>query len=114
MGIVELLLQRQDLYVKAKTWTALIWACENQHREIVHLLLQRQNINKSLLDDNYLKGLLWACEKEDVEILDLLLQRGASGNQQNQSKWKALMDVCKRGNPEIAALLLGREELNVN
>ena len=52
-------------------WTALHWAAENGHTEIVNLLL----VNKAPIDANYdgVTALHWAVENGHTEIVNLLL-----------------------------------------
>ena len=57
--------------------TALMWACEEGHLEIVRCLVEHgANLNAATTDGG-MTALMWACEMGHMDIVRLLLQHGA-------------------------------------
>ena len=54
-------------------YTPLIWACKNGHREVVELLLEKQDINITKMSSWGMTPLTYASQKGFPEIVELLL-----------------------------------------
>ncbi|HYO13926.1 MAG TPA: ankyrin repeat domain-containing protein [Thermoanaerobaculia bacterium] len=80
--------------------TALAFACDKGHTEVVKLLLER-GANPNVKDTFYnLTPIGWAAEKGHVDIIRLLLAKGAQGDDQT------LVMGLFGGRPEILKALL--------
>ena len=85
--------------------TALHKAVDNEHKEVVALLLDKgADINAK--DRNGTTALLSAAHEGNKDIVELLIAKGADVNIQNNLGDTALINASKEGSKEVVKLLL--------
>ena len=88
-------------------WTALHWACYNNHIEVVKALLIRKNdIDINIKDLNGITPLHEACYQGNSEIVDILLDNGAKVLVPNGFGSTPLNDASCKGHKDIVRKLL--------
>lgn len=96
-------------------WTALMWATDKNHENIVQFLLQAPNINVNFKDKLFHKSaLLIASWRGYARILKLLLQNpNIDVNIQDSSEWTALMYAVYYDHINCVKLLLQAPNINL-
>jgi ankyrin repeat protein len=85
--------------------TALLWASERGHSEIIRLLLEKgADINAQGGENG--NAIQCAAREGNLEIVQLLLEKGADINAQGGEYDNALQGAVRRGHLEIVQLLL--------
>jgi ankyrin repeat protein len=96
-------------------YTALIWASERGHKEIVQMLLQHKNIDLNQKGEYGKTALMLASINGHKEIVEMLLQnKYIQINQQDKNGNPALMCASIRGHKEIVQMLLQNKNIQVN
>lgn len=85
--------------------SALIFACQNGHFQMVKLLLE-YGANINILSDRKQSALMIACMKGYLKIAKMLLENKANVNIQDTFGQTALILACQQHHTEIAKLLL--------
>jgi ankyrin repeat protein len=86
---------------------ALMLACENGHRDVAELLLDRgADVGQARQDGG--TALMSACQNGNGDVVELLLDRGADVGQAKQNGVTALLIACRKGHRGVAELLLDR------
>ena len=106
---IEVLIQQgADVNVQVNNgWTALIWAAEKGHKEIVEMLLEGGADVNIKSDDGY-TALIWASREGHKEVVEMLLQNGADVNQKDGNSYTALIWASRGGYKEVVEVLLER------
>lgn len=90
-------------------WTALMWAADNNHTDIVHLLLQKGgNVNEQT--DAGTTALHFAARGNLTDVMRVLLKQGASTNIKNKYG-RTPLDLARLKNKEEAVCLLEQHEV---
>ncbi len=87
-------------------WTALMWALEYGHTEVVKLLIEEgADVNAQ---SNSGETALWAASRygQHPDIVKLLIEEGADVNAKDKKGFTALMYSSREGNTEIVKLLI--------
>ncbi len=115
--IVRMLLNRPDIDVniKSNATTALIYAAENGHENVVRLLLSHHAIAVNEYNNNRLTALTCAIRNCHSTIVKLLLERpDIDVNIQSNRGNTALMFAIQAGHYDIIQMLLrGKTDLNI-
>ena len=119
--VLEMLLKGVEgvfnLNVSLENGSTALWeACHRDHLEVVHLLLQENDIkvNKPRTTDG-VTPLYTACELGHTSIVDLLLQHHAINvNQPKKAGENPLYAACYQGYTSVVALLLKHHTIQVN
>jgi len=120
LPIVEVLLQYQDRYDinfrNNMRQTALYLACENNHFDIVKRLCQEPKVDMSLKDVRGFTALMVCCEKGYLPIVELLLQYQDRYdiNSQNNQRYTALHEACRKNHVNIVKRLCKDSTLNMS
>jgi ankyrin repeat protein len=101
---------QQDKYGQ----TALWWASENGHKEIVKLLLDHKEIKVNQQDEDGRSALMRASRGEHLEVVQLLLDhKDIDVNQQEHKDGRtALFEASETGHKEIVQLLLQHKDIH--
>eukprot|EP01095_Lingulamoeba_sp_RSL-Kostka_P005587 TRINITY_DN1698_c0_g1_i2.p1 TRINITY_DN1698_c0_g1~~TRINITY_DN1698_c0_g1_i2.p1 ORF type:complete len:260 (+),score=44.05 TRINITY_DN1698_c0_g1_i2:157-936(+) len=103
---LELLLDNKaDIEMTGQERTALFWACDFGHLELVKTLLKYQ-ANVNFIDCAREDPLFLAAYDNYVEIAELLIEHGASVNGAHQCNETPLYIATKNNNPDIVKLLI--------
>ena len=86
--------------------TLLIKACKNQYTEIVHSLLENDEIDVNLVEKNNKSALIIVAENGDNEICNLLLENSKIDIEQSYKQKTPLYLACKNGNEGVVEMLL--------
>ena len=119
--IVQLLLERCNSEenrpnIKDKFGgTAFIWACLNEHKEVVKLLLDHVNSNIEVNARDSFGGTAFtrACKKGHKDIVQLFLNHSEPNidlNAKDNSGWNASMHASGNGQKDVVKLLLNHSE----
>jgi ankyrin repeat protein len=73
--------------------TALMLACQNGHRDVAELLLDRGAEVGQASQDGLTALMMWACTNGHRDVAELLLDRGAGAS---KARWKDGSDICPR------------------
>jgi ankyrin repeat protein len=121
LGVVKLLLAREDVEVNAKDNggnTALMWACQYGQEGVVKLLLGREEVEVNAKDGGGRTALIWACQHSLEGPVKLLLAREeVEVNAKDDGGKTALMWTSDFGfsrHERIARLLLERKDIDVD
>ncbi|CAH0024520.1 unnamed protein product [Clonostachys rhizophaga] len=80
--VVKMILDRGDVDTLDYNWedasgrTALLWAVEKQHRDVIQHLVKSERIDVNHPDKKGRTPLRWACEMGRKDIVDLLISTG--------------------------------------
>ena len=85
--------------------TALMYAVENCHLEIVEVLLNA-NADPNIQKEDGWTALMSACLNDNAEVVEVLLKGGADPNIQDKDGWTALMSACRNDHPKVVEVLL--------
>ena len=85
--------------------TALMYAVENWHLEIVEALLNA-NADLNIRNEDGWTALMSACPNGNAEVVEVLLKGGADPNIQDKDGWTALMSACRKGHSKVVEVLL--------
>jgi ankyrin repeat protein len=85
--------------------TALIYACDNGHEDIVKMLLKEQHIDVNFQDKYGLTALMYACLGGYTEIVKLLLGREDIDIHLEDKEGKMAYDWCDEISEEVQELL---------
>ena len=85
--------------------TALMYAIENYHIEIVEALLNA-NADPNIQKEDGWTALMSACLNDNAEVVDVLLKGGADPNIQDKDGWTALMSACRNDHSKVVEVLL--------
>ncbi|HNT28501.1 MAG TPA: ankyrin repeat domain-containing protein [bacterium] len=92
----------------ARGQTALMWAAQRGHLEVVKFLVQL-GANVNAVDaDRQEPVLMWATKKGHKEVVEFLIASGADVNQGDQFKETPLMDAARYGHKDLCELLLNK------
>ncbi|KAL5089141.1 hypothetical protein Trisim1_005994 [Trichoderma cf. simile WF8] len=95
--------------------TALSWATENGHTEVVQLLLDTNKVNVNSVNSDGSTPLHYASLRQHEDIVKVLLDtRGIDVNLQDVYGYSPLHLSARRGYEAIAQLFLRRFEVDVN
>ena len=86
--------------------TALYFACENNHTEIIKILLENHHINVNLQDYSEDSPFLRACSWNKYESVFLLIQDARVDVNLPGNDWSPLMWACWGGKTRVVQLLL--------
>ena len=117
-GIVSTLLEMKEWDVNASDcigMTALTWAAERGHEEVVKMLLEREEANPNHVDTKYGRTpLSWAAMKGHEEVVKKLLQREDVNPDQADTRYgrTPLSWAAGNGHRGVVGMLLGREDVN--
>lgn len=84
--------------------TALIWAVDKDHLDIVKLAIQKK-ADMNIFDKNGMTALMVAVKQEKTEMTKLLIDNGANINSMG-GQGSALMIATEKGNTEFVNLLI--------
>jgi ankyrin repeat protein len=104
---------QQDKYGE----TALMWASQKGHKEIVQMLLQHENIEINTRQDNDGRtALMWASLCDKKEIVEIFLQEKNIEINQRDKKFgeTALMKASSNGHKDIVQILLQDKNIQIN
>jgi ankyrin repeat protein len=88
--------------------TALIWASANGYKEIVRMLLDREDIAVNTKNRSGYNALIYASKNGHKETVRMLLDKGADVNMRNVDGFNALMFACRWGCRDIVRMLLDK------
>lgn len=94
---------------KSKTesgWTALQWAANNNHKDIVAHLIEKGATIDITMDDNGDTPLRLASQNGHKEIVELLLFKGADPKVESKKGWTALHFAARLGQTAVIPSLL--------
>ncbi|XP_061387552.1 homeobox protein 5 [Musca vetustissima] len=87
-------------------WTAMVWAAELGHTDIVSLLLQ-QGADPNICDNDNNTVLHWAAlHNNDLDTITVLLQTGINCNIQNVEGETPLHIACRHSSKNLSLLLI--------
>jgi len=86
--------------------TALMWAAEKGHSEIVRMLAAGAGANVDAQDKNGWTALMWAAKNGDPDTIQNLVNAGANMNLHNKHGETALMWVVGLNNPKAVGSLM--------
>ncbi|XP_075159350.1 histone-lysine N-methyltransferase G9a [Haematobia irritans] len=87
-------------------WTAMVWAAELGHTDIVSLLLQ-QGADANICDNDNNTVLHWAAlHNNDLDTITVLLQTGINCNIQNVEGETPLHIACRHSSKNLSLLLI--------
>ncbi|XP_019893462.2 probable serine/threonine-protein kinase DDB_G0282963 [Musca domestica] len=87
-------------------WTAMVWAAELGHTDIVSLLLQ-QGADPNICDNDNNTVLHWAAlHNNDLDTISVLLQTGINCNIQNVEGETPLHIACRHSSKNLSLLLI--------
>jgi ankyrin repeat protein len=113
--VARLLGEGRDVSEADESGTALHWALQNGHVEVVRLLLVRQDVELNQAFARGATALYIASQKGHVDVVRLLLSReGVEVNKTTQGGFTALMIASQNGHVEVELLLLARQGVEVN
>ena len=117
-GIFSAVLETKEWNVNANDCmgvTALSWAAERGHEEVVKMLLEREDINPDQADnDDGRTALSWAAENGHEGVVKMLLQR-ENVNPGKAGTWHGrtpLSWAAEKGHEGIVKMLSEREDVN--
>ena len=123
-AIVELLVARKELQVNhrgskdqpdIRGKSALIWAGEEGHRDIVQLLVGHPDIEINMKDEDGFSGLIWAADNGHLDaVTEFLKHPDIDVNAVDLDGHSALIWAADKGHTAIVALLLDQKTLDVN
>jgi ankyrin repeat protein len=88
-------------------WTALMYASQKGHVEVVRLLLAREGVEVNKTEQDGATALMVASDCGHVDVVRLLLSReGVEVNKTTQNGATALMFASHQGRVEVVRLLL--------
>lgn len=88
--------------------TALMWAAQRGHLEVVKFLVQLgANVN-AVDTDRQEPALMWATKKGQKAVVEFLIANGADVNLGDQFKETPLMDAARYGHKDLCELLLNK------
>ena len=95
----------------------LSWAVQNNHTDIVRLLLSREDIQPDLLDSEGRTPLYSACDSGNEEVVGLLLERGVAVDPNFRKPWDTfspLTVAAFHAHEGVVKLLLTRNDIDPN
>uniref|UniRef100_A0A1X7TN60 Uncharacterized protein n=1 Tax=Amphimedon queenslandica TaxID=400682 RepID=A0A1X7TN60_AMPQE len=93
--------------LSAELRTPLHIACMKQHKEIVKLLLKKEDVNVNVTDKDNNTALQIACTQQHKDIVELLLKHNrVDVNVTDKKSNTPLISACIKGHTEIVKLLL--------
>ena len=123
-AIVELLLARKELQVNhrgskdqpdIRGKSALIWAGEEGHRDIVQLLVGHPEVEINMKDEDGYTGLIWAADNGHLDaVTEFLKHPDIDVNAVDLDGHSALIWAADKGHAAIVSLLLDQKNLDVN
>jgi len=93
----------------------LSWAVQNNHADIVRLLLSREDIQPDLPDSEGQTPLYLACNSGNEEVVGLLLERGVAVDPNLQAPWygfSPLAVAASHRHEGVVKLLLTRNDID--
>ncbi|ETW01979.1 serine/threonine protein kinase [Aphanomyces invadans] len=117
VGVVDLLLKHVHVQVnelsRHYSRTALMYACDNGHTDVVAALLQHKDINVNLENESEETALMFAA---NAAILRMLLARPEihSINKRNTSGNAVVNHAAWRGLTDVMQVLLAQPDIDVN
>ena len=107
--VVKFLLQASDIRVnhKSKGQTALSYACQQERKEVVELLLNKK-ANPNIASDMDVAPLHHACLLGDTDIVGMLLDAGADTEMIAEKKYTPYQVAQVGGHQEVKNLLEAR------
>jgi len=88
--------------------TALMWAAQRGHLEVVTFLVQLRADVNAVDSDRAEPVLMWAIKKGHRSVVEFLIENGADVNLGDQFKETPLMDAARYGHKEICTMLLNK------
>ena len=123
-AIVELLLARKEIQVNhrgskdqpdIRGKSALIWAGEMGHSDIVQLLVRHPEVEINMKDEDGYTGLIWAADNGFLDaVTEFLKHPKIDVNAVDLDGHSALTWAADRGHTAIVSLLLDQKDLDVN
>lgn len=92
----------------ARGQTALMWAAQRGHLEVVKFLVQLGANPNAVDTDRQEPVLMWATKKGHKEVVEFLIVSGSDVNQGDQFKETPLMDAARYGHKALCELLLNK------
>jgi len=95
----------------------LSWAVQNEHTDIVRLLLNREDIKPDLADNEGRTPLFLACNSGYEEAVELLLERGAAIDPNVRGPWQTfspLTAAAFHSHEGVVKLLLTHSDIDPN
>ncbi|ORY60460.1 ankyrin repeat protein, partial [Neocallimastix californiae] len=92
--------------------TGLILACENDHLEVVNLLLD-SHCNLFIRDNSGRSAIFFACETNNTEMIKLLLHHQADITQNDNDNVYPLHLVSAKGNLEIVRVFVEDQQADI-
>jgi len=105
-GLLKLLKTNCDIDIQNINGdTGLMYACANNHREIVSILLKAKcNVNKTnCIGDTCL---IEACRRGNKDIVSMLLRNNCNIDWPNKFWSTAFIQACRKGKKDIVLMLL--------
>ena len=123
-AVVDLLLARKEIKVNLRGSTqnpdirgksALIWAGEMGHQDIVRSLVEHPGVEINMKDEDGYTGLIWAADNGHLEaVTEFMKHPDIDVNAVDLDGHSALTWAADRGHTPIVSLLLDHGELDVN
>lgn len=106
-GVIQCLQQNKETISTRDSWggTALHWACDKGHLDIVHLLLQ-SGADKDAKTHQNMTPLHCACSAGHFDVIRALLQYGADKDAKNRDGWAPIHYAADEGHLNIVQLLV--------
>ncbi|HSA34061.1 MAG TPA: ankyrin repeat domain-containing protein [bacterium] len=92
----------------ARGQTALMWAAQRGHLEVVKFLVQLGANANAADTDRQEPVLMWATKKGHKAVVEFLIASGSDVNQGDQFKETPLMDAARYGHKDLCELLLNK------
>ena len=121
-AVVDLLLAREEIQVNLRAGqenvrgkSALIWAGEKGHQDIVRSLVDHPGLEVNMKDEDGYTGLIWAADNGHLEaVREFLKHPDIEINAVDLEGHSALTWAADRGRTGIVSLLLADSNLDVN
>jgi ankyrin repeat protein len=104
-----------DKYDEIMWATALMYASQEGHAEVVKMLIQHKNIDINQQNENGKTALMLASERGHEDIVKMLLEKeNIEINQGDKDGWTALMLASRKGHDKIVKMLLEKDNIEIN
>ena len=114
----SLVIKKEDDPINAKDengMSALTYAAQNRHLEMVRYLLRQRNVDVNSRDSLEQTPLIRAARKGNFEVSKLLLSRSDTLADARVDRWEtALTHAAMQGQTDIAGSLIHRKDVNIN